>query len=303
MLNPTRTTESPTSIGLQRLRQLSNPPEIVVGDAAEAARQAERFGGGASGGGLIEKLREGPRSELISAPQSPFFFESAIGRAYLAAGVGGGQGRALAQGWPAEQCPAFGATLDSANPRAAAEAALTSCLEDLPKNQVATDCGCRLLALDEVLLAPADAFVYARGVAAMVYDPASGRSAVLVAEERHPMDVYAEIEETSRPDSLAALAKGARRLWLLSPDRPAAALDLTADGEAALVFVEGPPEALEPGRQLRGVWRSDGFRRGRRAGVARLEDARGAELLVLFGYGPDEIAARRSELVAEAERL
>ncbi len=301
-LHANRTTDEPTSIRLQSLRQPVNPPEIVAKTPAQAASEAARLAPGGVRENLLDAMRENDRTKRIDAPQSPFFFESAIGRAYLAAGVAGTSGRALAQGWPSEHCPAFGVALPEPDQATAARVALERCLADMP-DSAAKDCGCRLLALDDVLLAEPEAFVYARGVSALVYHPASGRSTTLVAEERHPRDMVAEVAQTLEPENLSALSRGARRLWLLSPNRPAAAFDMAADGQAALVFVEGTRNDLTPGRKLIGHWRSDGFRRGRMAGVAQLSDDNGDQYVVLFGYAPAEIDARRSELLAEAKRL
>lgn len=297
-----RTTDEPSSIQLQTLRQPINPPEILARTREEARTQAARLAPGGVRADLLEKLRDHPRTERVAAAQSPFFFESAIGRAYLAAGASGASGRAIAQGWPAEQCPAFGVALPESDRGSAALKALERCIDTLPPTAGET-CACRLLALDDVLLADAPSFVYARGVSTLVYHPASGRSATLVAEERHPRDLAAEILQTLEPETLDALSKGARRMWLLSPASPAAAFDLAANGEAALVFVEGSRESLTPARRLTGQWRSDGFRRGRLAGVARVADDAGDSFVVVFGYPPSEIEARRKELIAEARRL
>ncbi|MEM9726193.1 MAG: hypothetical protein AAF909_12135 [Pseudomonadota bacterium] len=297
----------PTVIDAARLVQPPQPPTLVarserdIADIVQVARP-ERL---ASWKGVNG-------SEQFEGPQIPFFFESEIGRAYLRSGPG----RAVARGEPAESCPLFGVSLDASAPTVAAEQALTSCLAR--RDVAEASCGCRLLAAENVLFAPAEAFSYARAVnaAAIPLDRdlrPRGPEAALIAEERfQPRAEQASIDATAslgvavsglEPSRREDLAAGARRLWLIGLAGPVAGLDLSADGEARLTLLEGPRDGMRPVRRFEGKWRAEGFRRGRLAEHIALSGPDGDRLVLLIGYEPAELASERSRLLQEARTL
>lgn len=267
---PERTRLDASDIGLRTLTQPPRPPEIVARSgadlaAASSAASAERLGELAS----RERARRRPGPELA------FFFESEIGRAYLA----GGLGRALARGEPAAVCPAFGAALDRPSTRDAARLALERCLASRPRGTEGA-CGCRLIAAGSVLLAEPEAFDYARAVSAHL---------VGGAEAGGPFDVALVAEG---PDPAGDGAP--RRLALRGVAGPVGELVIRDETEAILTIGQA---------EYRGQWRAEGRRRGRLAGFAGLSDAKGRRLALLIGYEPAELETRQAALVARARAL
>ncbi len=187
--------------------------------------------------------------------------------------------RALAQGEPANQCPALTAGR-GADDSDAARTALRGCFAALKGRE---DCGCRLLVENDRLLASASHFSYALGVSATLIDPARRQEMTLIAEER-PV--------AGRPE--------AAMVWLLGFDGPKAALHLEADGEAALALLEEGP-ARDP--KWIGRHEAEGFRRGRIARRAFLRNAAGEERVVLVGYEAQELAERHAELLEPSAGL
>ncbi|MDD2868601.1 hypothetical protein [Neomegalonema sp.] len=209
------------------------------------------------------------RPTRLEAAQIGLLYGDPQGRAFVET-VGP---RALAQGEPARQCPAL--TLGrGADEPAAARSALQGCFAALQGRE---DCGCRLLAESDRLLATAAHFSYALGVSATLVDPAARQEMTLVAEER----VLA-----NRPDASV--------VWLLGFDGPKGALHLEPDGIAALALLsEGP--VRDP--QWIGRHQAEGFRRGRVARRAFLRNAAGEERVVLVGFEAQELAERHAELI------
>ncbi|WP_018632427.1 hypothetical protein [Neomegalonema perideroedes] len=187
--------------------------------------------------------------------------------------------RALAQGEPADQCPALALGRGPDDP-SAARTALQGCFAALQGRE---DCGCRLLAENDRLLATASHFSYALGVSATLVDPAARQEMTLVAEER---------AVANRPDASV--------VWLLGFDGPKGALHLEPDGVAALAFLsEGP--IRDP--KWIGRHQAEGFRRGRVARRAFLRNAEGEERIVLVGFEAQELAERHAELVEPPPQL
>lgn len=272
---PERTVLAGSDIGLKTLTQPPEPPEITARSAADltAARVAaapER----------LEALANRARARTRPGPELALFFEAPIGRAYLAAGPA----KALARGAPAESCPAFGAALAHASRPDAASAALELCLAGLPSDTRA-DCGCRLIAVGDVLLAEASTFEYARTVSARLIGRADGA----------PVDLSVVIDG---PDPSGRGAPEDRRLSVRTVSGPAGVLEIDADGAARLSLGASDAPALYEGQ-----WRAEGFRRGRLAGVAGLTGPSGAPLALLIGYAPAEVSERREELLARAREL
>ncbi|MEL6318609.1 MAG: hypothetical protein AAFR16_13340 [Pseudomonadota bacterium] len=297
----------PTVIDAARLIQPPQPPSLVAATEAEIAditpvAQPTR----------LASWRAVNGAQRFEGPQIPFFFESEIGRAYLRSGPG----RAVARGEPAESCPLFGVALDAPGPEAAAETALRSCLAR--RGVAESACGCRLLAAENVLFAPAEAFAYARAVnaAAIPLDrdlKPAGPEAALIAEERYQPRAEPGAEPLAEAGGLTVsgleparreeLASGARRLWLIGLMGPVAGLDLAADGAARLTLLEGPRDGMRPVKRLEGRWRAEGFRRGRLAEHIALSGPDGDRLVLLIGYEPAELAEHKGRLLQEARAL
>lgn len=262
----------PGALGLQQLVLPAAPPVIEAQDETEiprAMRLAERFDRPA-----LEGQR---RTRTIEAVQTPLLYEAPAGRRFLAAPGA----RALALGAPPEICPAIGlATSTEPAPRAqTAERALNDCLAMLKQSDASAECSCRLVALDDTLLADQRSFAYARGVTAQFIGAGDELDDFLVAEERPEEDGSGDV-----------------RIWFLDALGPRAVARLTEAGEAELAVLQGANGELEATRYFRGRWESEGFRRGRLAEKLYLEDETGARLIALVGYSPAELAAREAEL-------
>lgn len=299
---PTTVAFTPSVIDAARLVQPPAPPTLVARKPSDVSALSR-----AAGPARLAELAARPGARRFEGPQIPFFFESALGRAYLRSD----EGRAIARGEPAESCPQFGAAFDAPDPKTAAERALDQCL--VARDHAHAACGCRLLAAGSTLLAPPEAFAYPRGVAveAIPLDAKlrpAGATAALVAEERYePRGALAD-KTAPRVSGMSAaerdaLAAGARRLWLLGLSGPIGGLDLAADGAARLTVLDGGREALRPVRLLEGRWRAEGYRRGRLALLAGLESADGERLVILVGYEPAELDAERARLIRESKTL
>lgn len=120
-----------------------------------------------------------PASQPVAARLLPLIQASTVGRAYLELD----QSRALAIGDPAAQCPALTAR-SGASPALAVRSALQACLSDLELHQAGSACGCRLLAVNRVALAPRAAFSYAPGLATRVLRNGRLVPLIHIAEER-----------------------------------------------------------------------------------------------------------------------
>ncbi|MEL6278684.1 MAG: hypothetical protein AAF661_06435 [Pseudomonadota bacterium] len=227
------------------------------------------------------------RAETFSGAELPFFFESEIGRAYLTAGAG----RAIARGEPSESCPAFGVALQQISPEAAAQEALNRCLANRAAD-TADRCGCRLLAAGSILFGEREEFAHARGVNARLISLEGAFDVTLVAEQK--------LEERPAAD----LERGVgETVWLLGPSGPAAAVELSPDGDASLIILTGPSDALQTVKTYTGRWDSEGYRRGRIATQIGVRDEQGRRAVLLIGYEPEELARRQAELIAAARRL
>jgi hypothetical protein len=228
------------------------PPRAIADAATPPALIAER----------IARWEAGERaapSRPVEPAALPFLAGAGEERRFLRAAPA----RALARGDPESRCPGLGVVGGAPDPQAAAEAALSQCLASQRAAGVAEPCGCRLLAVDDRLLAPLSAFSRAVGVAAWIIGPAGLPRGPLVAEE-------------------APLAEGARALRLVDAGGERARGLIDAAGRARLVFADG---AAYAGRAI-----SAGWRRGRRVEALRLTDAGGRAALVMIGADPLALA-------------
>ncbi|MEM7271355.1 MAG: hypothetical protein AAF401_19135 [Pseudomonadota bacterium] len=224
------------------------PPRIVVTEAADLPRAGEAARRVFTG--RFARTR-GLRFLEISA--LPWLRSSPEGAAFVALGAP----RAVARGTPAEFCPAAGVSSPGATDAAgASREALNTCIAQLRTRGADPDCGCRLMAVNDAVLAPRDNFAFAPGVAARVLD-GEGRSAGLLVAESRPT-----------PEG--------ERVKLLSPQGDVAIL-LLSGNDAELVLVD-QPETI-----WRGTRRAFGYRRGRLAERVELQSESGERMSVLIG--------------------
>lgn len=240
---------------------------------------------------------DGPRArrpDRVDAAFLPLLIDTAAGRSFLRASP---DGRALAMGAPAADCPAIGLAMSAETPAAAADAALGACLNalDAAPRFSTVDCGCRVIALGDVLIAERDAFGHARAVSAIVIDPDSDARIPLSSELTLSSPDLADSAQMDAAVLEAELA-GSERLVLATAAGPAATLETDASGGAVLTMSES-------GARYVGQWRVEGLRRGRQAGVAAVLREDGRPLLLLIGYAPTELLQREDELLAIARSL
>lgn len=230
---------------LQRILAAPRPPAIIT-PAGEAPRLSQRSVARLSVAALSEQ--RGARPVEIAAV--PMLRSTGAGATYLAM-----EGhRALAQGEPAASCPALAAASPGApSAQASAIDALGACAAQLSARAAAPTCGCRLIALDDALLAPIERFSFASAVSALLID--GGRATRLIAE--------------------AELADGVAITRLRD-----------ATGEIGVLRKEVGEETVSGeigGVTYTGLRQPFGFRRGRLAERIIMTDADGAEISLLVG--------------------
>jgi len=136
--------------------------------------------------------------------------------------------------------------------------ALQDCLAKLTAEQ--TDCGCRIVALDDLIMVPREEIAYATGTSARMRSVALGIDLLLIAEE----------------------VTGGRTV-LRDVQGQVATIEHGANNDITLKF-----EAT--GRTFDGYRIPVGFRRGRIAERIYAVDADGNRLSLLIGFEPDELA-------------
>ena len=245
----------------QRVLLRPRPPKIIATDFStlpDALTYATR-----SATGDAKRVRGARMTEVA---QIGLLVGSPEGKAFLT----GKQGRALVRGEPMESCPVLDVALAPTDEQAT-EGAMRACL-----NQTAAlpDCGCRLIARGDHLLAKRDDFAYAIGVGTTIIDNARGPAKNFASEER--------IVE-GRP--------GSRHIWLLDVNGPAGLLQVERDGRAAMTI-------NATGERFTGVHKADGFRRGRVARRAYMTGADGRNVIVLVGYEDTEFKDNLGQLTA-----
>lgn len=204
----------------------------------------------------------------LRADTLPFLTETTVGRAFLQAAPP----RALARGDPASSCPALAVGTGDGSPTRvdAAMEALERCLAQLEGGS--DGCGCMLLALDDVALAPQGAFAYAKGIPARLYGPALGLDLMLVAEEAS--DGGALLRDLRGPVGVIERHGGRSVSLLLSGyDHP-----------------------------FRGFSIPVGFRHGRIAERIYVADSEGHRVSLLIGFDPAELAERAAAWLAWPRR-
>ncbi|TVQ56650.1 MAG: hypothetical protein EA355_06265 [Rhodobacteraceae bacterium] len=213
----------------------------------------------------MERFEAGAPAPVTSVEQerAPFIARSPIGRRFLDAPTP----RALALGDPPRHCPAaaiaagpVGATRADAVSRA-----LGACLEALAEAGDAAACGCRVIAVDDVLLAPVDAYAYAEGVGGRLVGDGRFGGRPLIAEE------------VDAPDGRGV------RVAFFDAGGPVAVGELADNGGARLLM-------LDDGAVFTGWREPRGWRRGRVQERLLLEGADGARLIALIGFEPADVA-------------
>lgn len=235
-----------------RVASLSAPITAATPDeTTDAGMRAHRATGRAEG--------------AVALAEAPFLQGSPAGRAYLATAAP----KALARGEPPGQCYGLGL---ATGPDAPAEA-LRRCFAEMAEDPREAGCGCRLLAIDDILLAERAAFAYAPGVSGRLLGPEAPQSGALVVAER-PSE-----------------REGAALAAFFGFDGPVAVAELGADGEAILLL----PGDAGPYRGARERW---GWRRGRLTERLLLSSPEGRRLIALIGFEPADIAAEGPALGA-----
>lgn len=224
-------------------------PRDAPGDvAAEAASLASAA--------AMVAARPARRIEPASAAM---LYATAWGRTWLAAP---GE-RSMVAGEPGARCPAM-AIANAADPITAVADAMSLCRADLVATGAPDDCACRLIAFNDTLLAPLDAFAYASGTAARLIGLGGPLARPLIAREAATSD--------QPGDSLVVLGDAAG---------PVATVALSREGRAIMELVDG-------GRVLSG-WREPmGWRRGRMTERLLLRDEDGRRVIALIGVDPEE---------------
>lgn len=181
---------------------------------------------------LAAEARPAPSARPVPAEFLPLIHEAPEGLRFLALGPH----RALAAGDPPASCPALAAG-GGGTAADAARAAAGLCLARLRAAE-AGDCGCRILAVDDALLAPRAAFAHASGLPVRLVRHGRLSRLRLVAVEAF---------DGGRPRTL--ILAGGRPLFVLDEDGLS---ELGPDGRprGAPVPVRRRPLALDRGRIL-----------------------------------------------------
>lgn len=234
----------------QRMVLLDRPPVIKASSTDELERAVFR-----AEGTDPEDYARRLEARRVSIDALPFLIGSEVGREFLQAT---GR-RALARGEPAQFCPAVGLAsrpVETARGVIAREA-LKSCLDDLPPKT--GNCGCRIIAIDNLVTVSRDDLAYATGSSARLSIPTRGIDSLLVAEENEEGDlILRDLKGT-----IASISNGPK--------------------DAVTVrFSNGP---VFEGRRI-----EVGFRRGRLAERIYAEASDGERLSLLIGFEPGELA-------------
>ncbi|MHA1530040.1 MAG: hypothetical protein ACTSVG_13560 [Alphaproteobacteria bacterium] len=247
------------NLHLQRMVVLSHPP-IIAANKLEEIPVALRIAENTDPAELSK--RESARQVGVDA--LPFLTSTEAGKRFLSAAAP----RALARGMPPEACPAAAvASATPETPRAeVAGQALRRCLASLPPERAG--CGCRIVALDDLVTVPREDTAYATGTSARMRSAALGIDLLLVAEE----------------------VPGGGTL-LRDLHGPVARLANTENDAVTLSF-------HATGQRFEGYRIAVGFRRGRVAERIYVVDAEGNRLSLLIGFEPGELADRAGAWLA-----
>ncbi len=239
------------NLHMQRMVVLSNPPIIAATrpeDLPVALRIAEKTD--------PAELSRRESARWVGIDALPFLTSTEAGKRFLSAAAP----RALARGMPPETCPAAAVASGTPDtPRAeVAGQALRSCLGKLVPERAG--CGCRIVALDELVTVPREDTTYATGTSARMRSASLGIDLLLVAEV--VTDGSTLLRDLHGP--IARLVNGAND-----------AVTLTFNST---------------GHRFEGYRIPVGFRRGRIAERIYVVDADGNRLSLLIGFEPGELA-------------
>lgn len=260
---------------LQRMVVLERPPVIAVLSREEmplAIRAAETL--------EPDSVARRQTAARVGTDALPFLTQTETGRRFLAAAPP----RAIARGMPAEFCPAVASASGAAGDGrgAVARRALEACLAQLgPERE---GCGCRVLALDDVVTVPRDETAYATGVSARMQVPDMDLDLLLVAEDARG---DARRNERGHVAGDTVLLRDLRG--------PVARLSHGEDDSVEVVFTRS-------GRRFEGYRVPVGFRRGRLAQRIYARDAEGHRLRLLVGFEPEELAGHAAAWLAWPDR-
>ncbi len=255
----------------QKLYQAPPGPVFVAAPAGDEAASAvaETAGAAVRFARSVSPNDRGVRP--LEAVAAPILYGAPEGREFLTtAGP-----RAFSIGAPPAECPARSYGAGPTFP-AATRASLEGCFARLraARRDGRGDCGCLVVAIGDMIIAPPETLAYASGVSARVIAPDFGEERYLVAEE---------LAGANGDRLLAFRAAGA-------PSTGPMVASVAPDGAAEVLWRDAEDVAFS-GRRI-----SDGLRRGRYAERLYVEDDAGRRLIVLIGYEPVEYAVKRQEL-------
>lgn len=249
----------PSVVDLTRMASAPGAPRIAARSEAEipgAAQSAVRY--------LSERLPGARGLRLLEISAIPYLRRSPEGAAFLKQTFP----RALARGTPSQICPAAATSAPGAGSSTlAAQDALGQCLAALSARGSDASCGCRLLALDNALVAPRRDFVFAPGVTAFMIRSQTGAAERLIAES----------EPAGEAGESVILRNAAGVVGTLA-----------LNGEMAEMRLTAAPDVI-----WRGKRRLFGYRRGRLSERMVLTSDDGRTIRLLIGVeNRDAVAAR-----------
>lgn len=227
---------------------MERPPVIVVqntGDLQAASTLISRL--------KISELAKRRDTKFVDTDALPWLSGSAPGREFLSAKGN----RVLVRGHPQEYCPiALTGTATAPTTLAGvARATLERCLTRVPDG-----CGCRVIAMENALLATQEEVTYATGVTARIRARSLGLDGLLVAEEQQDGAI------------------------LLRDLTGIVGTVVTGPDGGATVRLKGSDTVYS------GQVRDVGFRRGRLAQRIYAKNIAGEQVSLLIGFDPEELA-------------
>jgi hypothetical protein len=193
------------------------------------------------------------------------------------------ESKAIVQGAPADMCPVLVMKSGYASPMDAAKAAFSRCEQGVKAlsqiDKAFKDCGCRLLALNDLLLVEPEALRYATGVAAHLwYEGESSHKPIILVARSSTKEVFEDIGE-----------RGLGVLYLYSVKGLYAVVKVTNDGNVSMVKYNSTANGVHSSNyRAYGQYVPIGFRRGRQAYKADMKDISGRTLHLIIGIEPEE---------------
>lgn len=270
---PQSAPDGPSGLSTQDLFRMISAPVPPIASAREEFDFADAASTAAQAAQSRYEGRRGVRRLEISA--IPYLRSSPPGAAFLSSPFP----RAIARGAPASMCPATGLSTSGGGGavplpvlKSVVSDALSSCVAELARRGAPPSCECRVLAVNDVLLAPQDEFIYATSVSAFLSKRGESGTRV-VAEAIRPRPGDSPLEQKVM---LRDLTGEVARLILRGDE---AALLFTGEGEIA----DGEP--------LLGVRTPFGYRRGRLAERVVFDSGPEAPATLLIGVEARDVAA------------